>query len=386
MRTVKIAVLALLVCGVVSDGLEAQPWIELEAADQPITVTASGIVEASEALRFGPPATRHWRVTITELAQEGSRVKQGDSLVRFDGSATDDRIRELTAEYNAKQSELESLLETQAQEIEDGKVRLAAARSAADKAARKAAGNAELFANLEYRKLLEQKEVTQWLYEQEQQRVDLVARVRQSKQAELEADLRRLQSELEGARRELESFAIRAPSDGLVIVGVNREGQKLDVNHQVNPGMVVVELADDSHLVIHAEVPEYAANRIQVSQPAFITIDAAGGSKLEGEVTKVASLVRRQSLYSQAMVRDVTVSLPPEAFAGLRPGMSAKLEIRVDTQLDALAVPEEALRYRDGKPGVVVRGDGWREVVLGRTSAGRRIVEAGLEEGEEVSL
>ena len=67
-------------------------------------------------------------------------------------------------------------------------------------------------------------------------------------------------------------------------------------------------------------------------------------------------------------------------------GEKSKLEIRVDTQLDALAVPEEALRYRDGKPGVVVRGDGWREVVLGRTSAGRRIVEAGLEEGEEVSL
>ena len=77
----------------------------------------------------------------------------------------------------------------------------------------------------------------------------------------------------------------------------------------------------------------------------------------------------------------------------MQPGMPlvtfadiTKLEIRVDTQLDALAVPEDALRYRDGKPGVVVRGDGWREVVLGRTSAGRRIVEAGLEEGEEVSL
>lgn len=383
MKGLVVVFTALFTCGTV----HAQQWVKLEAADQPITVTASGIVESADALRFGPPANRRWRVTITELAREGSRVKEGDSLVRFDGSATDDRIRELTAEFNAKQSERESLLETQAREIEDGKVRLAAARSAADKAARKASGDAELFASLEYRKLLEQKDVTAWLYQQEQKRIELVARVRQSKKAELEADLRRLESELAGAQRELESFTIQAPRDGLVIVGVNREGQKLDVNDSVNPGMVVMELADDSHLVIRAEVPEYAANRIQVGQPASITIDAAGGSELNGEVTEVASLVRRQSLYSQAMVRDVKVSLPADAFSSLRPGMSAKLEIRIDTQRDALAVPDDALRYRDGKPGVMVRGDGWREVVLGRTSAaGRHIVEAGIKAGDEVSL
>ena len=378
--------LTLLATLCVSTSLHAQQWLELVAADQPITVTASGIVEAADSLRFGPPANRRWRVTITEMAREGSRVKTGDTLVRFDGSATDDRIRELTAELNAKQSERESLLETQAREIEDGKVRLAAARSAADKAERKASGDAELFASLEYQKLVEQRDVAQWLYQQEQKRVELVARVRESKQAELQADIRRLESELAGAQRELESFTIRAPRDGLVIVGLNNEGQKLDVNDSVNPGMVVVQLADDSELVLHAEVPEYAANQIAVGQRAAITIDAAGGSEVSGEVVEVASLVRRQSVFSQAMVRDVEVSLPASAVANLRPGMSAKLEIMVDTQQNALAVPDVAFRYRDGMPGLVVRGDGWRPVKLGRSSADGHIVEEGVMEGEEVSL
>lgn len=366
--------------------LQAQQWLELVAADQPVTVTASGIVETAESLRFGPPANRRWRVTITEMAQEGSRVKAQDRLVRFDGSATDDRIRELTAELNAKQSELESLLETQSREIEDGKVRLAAARSAADKAARKASGDAELFASLEYRKLLEQREIAQWLYEQELERVALVERVRISKRAELDADIRRLESELAGAQRELEAFTILAPRDGLVIIGLNNEGQKLDVNDSVNPGMVVVELADDSELVLHAEIPEYAANKIELGQSAVITIDAAGGSQLNGKVVEVASLVRRQSVYSQAMVRDVEVSLPAEAMANLRPGMSAKVEIMVDTQRNALAVPDVALRYRDGVPGLEVRGEGWRPVTLGRSSADGHIVEDGVQAGEEVAL
>lgn len=365
----------------------AQQWVRIDEQDRPITVAASGLVTSAEALRFGPPPNRSWRITITHLAQEGSRVKAGDVLARFDGSATDDRIRTVSAQLNAKRSELESLLETQQREIEDSTVRLAAARSAADKAARKADADAELFASLEYKKLLEQREITKTLYENEQQRVELAARVRASRQAELEADIRRLEIELAGAQRELEAFTIKAPRDGLVIVGTNREGQKLDANDQVNPGLIVVELADEENLVIEAEVSEFAANSIEVGQAASVTIDAAGGNEIDGEVLSVGSIVRRQSRYSQAMVRDVTVSLPAEIISDLRPGMSAKLDIVVDTRQSALAVPDSALQYRHGKPGVMLRGGEWRAVVLGPTSSiGMHIVESGLEAGEEVAL
>lgn len=365
----------------------AQQWYLVEAKDQPITVAASGIVASANSLRFGPPPNRRWRIAITQLAQEGSRVREGDLLAQFDGSGTDDRIRTLSAELNAKRSELESLAEAQAQEIEDGKVRLAAARSAAEKAARKAAGEAELFASLEYKKLIEERDIAQAVYEREKRRIDLVARVRESKQSELEADIRRLESELAGAQRELDGFTITAPRAGLVIVGTNREGQKLDINEQVSPGMIVVELADESDLVLEAEVPEFAANRIALGQRATISIDAAGVSALEGEVIDVGAVVRRQSQYSQAMVRDVTVTLPAEAIGELRPGMSAQLEIVVDRRPGALAVPDSALQYREGRPGVTLRGGEWQPVTLGQVSgAGMHIVEDGLEAGQEVAL
>jgi multidrug efflux pump subunit AcrA (membrane-fusion protein) len=367
------------------DTARGQQWLPVEPQDRPLTVNASGIVNSSDAQRFGPPPSQSWRITITELAREGSRVKAGDVLAQFDGSATDDRVRTLGAELNARRSELESLLETQASEVEQEKVRLAEAKSVAEKAARKADADAELFASLEYRKLLEEKAIAQELYLREQQRTDLVVAVREAKRAELEADIRRLESELAGAEKELESFTIRAPQDGLVIVGTNRQGQKLDVNDAVNPGIVVVELADETKLEVQAGIPEYAAARIAVGQPVEIDIDATGGS-LEGRVSSVASIVRRESQYSQAMVRDVTVSLPPDAIARLRPGVSAKLSIVVGTERDALAVPDEVIHYRDGLPGVIVRGDGWRPIRIGRASSGMHIVESGLEPGDEVSM
>lgn len=377
-----LSIFLLLVCG----SLQAQQWLSIAPQDRPITVVASGIVNSADALRFGPPPSRSWRTTITQLAREGSRVKEGDVLVQFDASATDDRVRTLTGELNSKRSELESLLKNQANEIEQGKVRLAEAESLASKAARKTEADADLFASLEYRKLLEEKAITKEVLAFEKERVRLVERVRQSKQAELEAEIRRLESELAGAQKELESFTIRAPRAGLVIVGTDREGKKLDVNESVNPGLIVVELADESNLVVQAEVPEFAAARIAVGQSAEISIEAAVGGELEGEVISVGKIVRRQSQYSQAMVRDVTVSLPSETFSELKPGMSVKLLLAVDTRRDVLAVPDESIKYRDGKPGVVVRGDGWRPVLLGPASAGTHIVEEGIEPFEEVML
>ena len=44
--------------------------------------------------------------------------------------------------------------------------------------------------------------------------------------------------------------------------------------------------------------------------------------------------------------------------------MSVKIDVVVDNMRAALAVPDSALVYRDGKPGVMVRGDGWQAVTL----------------------
>lgn len=364
----------------------AADWRRVEAADRPITVTASGIVASADSLRFGPAPAREWRTTITNIAREGTVVAEGDLLVQFDGSATDTRVRTLTADLANRRSELESLLETQAREIEEDKVRLEEARSAADKAARKADVDPSVYARLDYLKLVEEKNLTAELYRREQARGELVERVREAQRQELAADIRRLESQLEGAKRELDAFTIHAPRAGLVIVGTDRSGQKLDVNDAVNPGIVVVELANPDTLIVQAEVPEYAAAKIAVGQPAEIAIDAAGGAEIDGEVVSVASIVRRQSQFSNAMVRDVTVSLPASAMANLRPGMSARLTIVVDTATDVLAVPADAVVYRDGMPGVVLRGGRWQPVVLGRESAGLRIVASGLEAGAEVAL
>ncbi len=384
MRSKTLIATALVVSALTSNA-HAETWQEVVAEDRPITINASGVIAPSDGVLFGPPPSQSWRISITKLAREGTRVSKGDVLAEFDGSASDDRIKDKQAELNTKRSELASLLEAQAREVEEDKVRLADAKSEAEKAARKAAVDPSVYAGLEYKKLIEERLIAEDTYTREQERARLVASVRDSKRAELEADVRRLESELRAAQSELASFTILAPRDGVVVVGTNNEGQKLDVNDSVNPGMTVVELVDDSALVVNADIPEFAAAKIAVGQAVMVTIDAAGGAELPGTVTEVSSIVRRQSRFSQAMVRGITIELVENEAVELRPGMSTKVSVVVDTVTNAVAVPEEAIRYRDGEPGVMARS-GWQPVTLGGTSAGLRIIASGLEGGMEVSL
>ena len=188
------------------------------------------------------------------------------------------------------------------------------------------------------------------------------------------------------ARSELDSFTVLAPVDGLVIIGTDMQGNKFDVGSGANPGLVVVQIADDRKLAVEAQFPEHAAAALRQGQTATIDADAAGGGRLAGEIHSVANTVRRQSRDSLAMVRDVTVVLREATPAGFRLGTSVQLSVVLEELHGVLAVPASALAYRDGRPGVVRRSGGWAELRLGQRSADMWVVEAGLAAGEEIRL
>ena len=364
----------------------AEQFFEVHLADRPITVATSGIVVSTDVLRFGPPASGSWQTTIAELAQEGQRVGEGDLLVRFDSSNLDDDLTRVSGQLAQRRSELESLDERQRQEIEDEGVALAAAESEARKADRKAEQPEELIPGIEYRKLVEEKRIANLLMRRARERQALSLRLREARRQELETAVRQSAVKLASVERELASFTIRAPRPGLVVLGTDYEGNKVDVNASVHPGLVVVRLADDRRLAVQAEIHEHAAARLAVGQRVRVAIDSGGEADLVGRVSRVANTVRRRSRYSDSMVRDITAEIDPGQPPVLRLGMSVQIEVELSVLKGALAIPASVLVYRSGSPGVVLRGQGWHPVLLGERSADMFIVESGLEEGDMVRL
>ena len=364
----------------------AEQWFEVRLADRPVTVATSGIVVSTEVLHFGPPPSSNWQTSIAELAQEGQRVEEGDLLVRLDSSNLDDDVTRWAGQVAQRRSELLSTDEKQRQEIEDERVGLAEAESEARKADRKAEQPEELIPGVEYRKLVEEKRIANLLMLRAHERQTLSLRVREAKRKELETSVRQLEMKLAAVEKELASFTIRAPRPGLVVIGTDNLGDKLDINASVRPGMVVVRLADDSRLAVNAEIHEQAAARLAVGQRVRVAIDSAAEADLVGRVSQAANTVRRRSRYSEAMVRDITVEIDPGQPSVLRLGMSVQIEVELSMLKEALAIPASALVYRSGSPGVVLKGGGWQSVLLGERSADMFIVEGGLREGDMVRL
>ena len=364
----------------------AERSIELRAADRPVTVAASGIVISTDVVKFGAPPSRNWGVTISQLAEEGKTVAAGDLLVQFDANMVDNRVRELAGDLAVSRGELKSLLEQQAQETADEKVAVATAESQATKANRKAEQPAELIPGIEYRKLVEQKHLANEKLKRLRERQPLSARLREANRRELEVNTRRLEIMHAAVVEELDALSVRAPRAGLVIIGADQFGNKLDVGNAAHPGLAVVELADDRKLAVRAEIPEHLAARVAKGQRVRVTVDSAGGSELEGRVDTVANTVRRQSRQSQANVRDITVRFPNDAPKGLRLGMSVQIAVEVAVAKEAVAVPASALDYRAGAPGVVLANGRWKSVVVGERSGDLVVVASGLEAGDEVRL
>lgn len=364
----------------------AEQLFEVHLADRPVTVATSGIVVSTDVLRFGPPPSGNWQTTIAELAQEGQRVGEGDLLVRFDSSNLDDDLTRVSGQLVQRRNELLSLDERQRQEIEDERVALAAAESEARKADRKAEQPEELIPGIEYRKLVEEKRIANLLMRRARERQALSLRLREARRQELEIGVRQLAVKLASVEKEFASFTIRAPRSGLVVLGTDNAGNKVDVNATVHPGLVVVRLADDSRLAVQAEIHEHAAARLALGQRVSVAIDSGGEADLVGRVSRVANTVRRRSRYSDSMVRDITVEIDPGQPRVLRLGMSVQIEVELSVLKEALAIPASALVYRSGSPGVVLRRQGWRPVLLGERSADMFIVEGGLKEGDMVRL
>lgn len=371
---------------VLATSAHAQRTIELRAEDRPVTISASGIVISTDVLKFGAPPSRNWSLPISQMAEEGKTVAEGDLLVQFDANMLDNRVRELAGDLAVSRGELTSLAEQQAQETADEKVALATAESQATKANRKAEQPPELIPGIEYRKLVEQKHLANERHKRLRQRQPLSAQVRETKRREREVDTRRLEIMHAAAVQELEALTVRAPRSGLVIIGTDQFGNKLDVGNLAHPGLAVVELANDRKLAVQAEIPEHLAARLAQGQRVRVTVDSAGGSELEGRVASVANTVRRQSRQSQASVRDITVSFPVDTPKGLRLGMSVQIAVEVAVVPDAVAVPATAVTYRTGSPGVVLANGDWQDVVLGERSGDMLVVVSGLEPGQEARL
>ncbi len=200
------------------------------------------------------------------------------------------------------------------------------------------------------------------------------------------------------ARAALERTRLRAPFNGTVAEVTGEVGEFVTPSPPGIPTPPAIDLVDTDCLYVTAPIDEVDAPAIRPGMPAQITLDAFPGRSFAGHVRRVAPYVLDRE--KQARTVDVEIDFDnPGELRNLLPGYSADVEIILESHLDALRVPTQAvlegnrvllwppatgvLEQRDFVPGL--SNWNWTEVTSG-LQAGERIVTSVEREGVQAGV
>ncbi len=135
---------------------------------------------------------------------------------------------------------------------------------------------------------------------------------------------------------------IMAPINGTIILRNVEAGQTFSSADSV--------FSMSNRLTIKAQVDETDLAQIRKDQSATVILDAYPTQTITGKVEKLA--------YDSKTVSNVTTYtvdvLPTQTPDFMRSGMTANVTFLVSEKLDALTIPSEALKYKMGKPSVLI--------------------------------
>lgn len=381
-------ILTLLACSGTPD-LEV-PTAVVARSEFQVTLDIPGELKATDSMSISVPDLRR-QAKVTWIVDEGARVEEGDLMVTFDDT-------DLAMDLVSSRTSWEIATTKNKQKRAQLKVRL--------KDLENAVIRAELSLERAQMRVTESETVPR--VDRESARIDVkeaeleVARAGanlESARLEGEAELhllnleaKREQAKVDAAKRRLEDTKIHAPASGLVIKPrIWKGGSRGPVvaGDSVWSGANIIELPDLTVMEVQAWVHEVDAGKIAEDMGVKVIIDAFPDPERSGTVTRVADLAVERERNSDVKHLEVTVSLG-ETDPVMKPGMTVRSEVLLETVPDVLSVPLEGVFVdNEGVSTVRVRdGEGWRRQVveLGSSNDTHVVITSGLVEGQTVAL
>jgi hypothetical protein len=354
-----------------------------------IVVTTTGELQALNMETINAPEELRGRnvrigeIKIMDLIPEGTVVDSGDYVGALDRSSLDNTLKTTETELEQIKTQYENaLVDTSLNlqqmrdniqnllfTLEESKITMEQSVYEPPATQRKAKND--------YDRALRN-------YEQDLQRYNLRQEQELGKIKDIQIKLSRKESEYKDILDLLSRFTIYAPKPGMVIYMKEWGGSKRKVGSNISPwDRTIATLPDLSVMVSKTYVNEVDISKVKIGQTVRLGVDAFPDRKYTGIVTDVAN-VGEQLRNSDAKVFEVLVRMN-QSDSILRPSMTTSNEILISTIQDVIYVPLEAL-YADSVP-FVYRTNGKKQVIIpGEMNDNFRIIEQGLEEGDEVYL
>ena len=390
-------------------------------SDLIVTITEQGTLESADNTEI--KCRVRGQNTIIWVVEAGTEVEPGNELVRLDTLVIEDAIAERTkyshwsrsaaerSKADVRRSELaisEYLEGRYPSQLMRLKKDLAIARSNLTTSQNMLA-HAEMMAERGYVSELEVEEdtfaVTRAALNVDVKKTEIDVLKEFTKAIELETLKGNLnaararhaaneeRAQMDEARRvlaveELEHCVIRAERGGLVIYPRAEQWKRapeIEEGATVHRDQTLLLMPDLSKMQVKVGIHESIVDRIKPGLAARVTLP---DRTLDGEVSSVAEVTRPAGWWTGNVVKyDTIIKLP--SVEGLKPGMSAEVEVIMDRHENVLTIPVAAvLQTTQGDFCWVRKAEEveQRTLQLGDTDDHFVVVKTGLAEGDEVVL
>lgn len=344
------------------------------------TISTNGKIEPLENFEAHAPVA----TTVRKLyVHEGDWVKKGQLLLRLEDADIRAQAARAVAQLRSAQADLTAVRTGGThEEVLTNQAELVKARTERDAAQR----NLAAMQNLQRRGAASPAEVEEAenRMKRAQAQVHLLEQKQRGRYSRPEVSKAQAQA-AEGsatyaaAASLLRGANVRAERDGMVYSLPVREGQ------YVNPGDLLVQVANLSSVQLRAFVDEPEIGRLAKGQKVTVTWDALPGRSWEGTLTRVPTTV---TLRGTRTVGELTCEVAnPEM--KLLPNVNVSVLVLTARHENALTIPREAVRDEAGKRYVFEIVDGElkrREVETSVSNLTRIEVTRGLKEQAQVAL
>jgi HlyD family secretion protein len=386
-----------------------------------VTVTENGAVESSNNKEI--KCLVQGGSTVLWVIDTGTIVKPGDELVRLDQSKIEDKIlqqrivyetalaNKITAESDVAVAEISiteylegtyqedrSTIEKDIFEAEQNLRKAELSHQSMERLAAKGIVKSlqlegEQFSVDSARKDLELKKtkllsLDKYNKEKKLQELKSTLKAAQAKLASFEASLELEKTRLTREEMQLENCVIKADTAGMVIfpsMAAWKDTPDIEEGATVREQQTLLMIPDVSQMQVKVGIHESKVERLKVGMTAKVQLQEL---TLEGTVGEIAEVTRPAGWWTGNVVKyDTIIKLEPHS--GLKPGMSAIVDVVLAKHDNVLTIPVAAIV----ESGVgfycwVQTADGEKQRVLklGDSNDEFTVVLDGLSEGEQVVL
>ena len=350
-----------------------------------------GEVKAMKSVTISAPAEAG-DLQIIKIAADGTQVKQGDVVVEFDKTKTEQDLAQHRSALKSAQAEIDQA-KAQARLTEEEDVTAVKKARFDVETAKLDASKQEIVSKIEGAEAnLKVADAEQKLHEVEEKLTADRAVNKATVESKVEAS-KKAAYDVQRAESALTKMTLPAPAAGMIsLISTWRSGGEAPFKpgDRAWPGAPIAELPDISTLRVSARADETERGRLALNETVSAQLDAIPDRQFTGKIEQISTIATIDFSAGWPIPRNFNLVITlDQADARLKPGMTAQLTVVVDRVPDALTIPVEASFQKSGQTVAYVwQGSKFQERVIevGRRSRDRILVAKGLSAGDRVAL